>query len=113
MVYRSPLKTSWLTDLLFDTSFSLTGECRVKRLAATLWMASLDTVFPSFLDLYVITISQSVFNYMLWTTIVRIIYILLWSFQCTVTGYFVLRSLCVYDDDCNDEFDDHMFLCNA
>jgi hypothetical protein len=50
---------------------------------------------------------------MLWTTIVRIIYILLWSFQCTVAGYFALRSLCVYDDDCNDDLDDHMFLCDA
>ena len=48
---------------------------------------------------------------MLWTTIVRII--LLWSFQCTVAGYFALRSLCVYDDDCNDDLDDHMFLCDA
>jgi len=22
---------------------------------------------------------------------------------------FALRSLCVYDDDCNDDLDDHMF----
>ncbi len=50
---------------------------------------------------------------MLWTTIVRIIYILFLSFQCTVAGYFALRSLCVYDDDCNDDLDDHMFLCDA
>ena len=26
---------------------------------------------------------------------------------------FALLSLCVSDDDCDDDFDDHMFLCNA
>jgi len=26
---------------------------------------------------------------------------------------FALRSLCVSDDDCDDDLDDHMFLCNA
>ena len=26
---------------------------------------------------------------------------------------FALLSLCVSDDDCDDDLDDHMFLCNA
>ena len=50
---------------------------------------------------------------MLWTTIVRVIYTRYGVFSALRLAIFALLSLCVSDDDCDDDLDDHMFLCNA